>query len=955
MAPALTETATDGHGVHLSSPLPSSTINADSAMLGKEPDAQPKPAGDGTAQSAWLDRSFLRSSAVCSQEAAGLEDAAYVSPVAPAPGLYKSVLSSSSSLLNILSLNTNRSVAKTPAPAWPRGPHKDLFNHSGVFLLSISERKRKGEAECGEKPSPRPGSGARSGAEGVVNPVNRLSDSDSSAGDQADNDILTPTKINGSLARALRSSTARTGSPAPPWDLCEPGSLLLTGRAAGEEARANGQLCQCLTKHRTLVSRAGEIQKRLQTLLGEHVAQHCSKQLEALREHHFTTSPPAAERTCSPVDRSSFDLSEAETGLCAGIGRPHAEPKPAMFSGCVSEVRKFARCARAALSGVTEMLDPDATDSSSDEEWDPDLKPGAETVPVPRGCEWRWLTDRAEIGSRWTWLQARVSELEFKIQQLTDLHRHLHSTKGRVILADSQPLTDRLVQQMLLTESPGLPRAARDNRTPAGPKDWSSERDYEMEPSSPTLLLRNIERQSAQLTEIVNSLMPPFGFSPSSSPLSKPCKWKGPAEAGPRSELGGGDVFFRGGTRVAPEHPAKKRRVCKKSAKAPHVSHACVSARTRPLRTYLKRRLFVLDVPRQGLCLSSSSSRGSVRGGLMAAELEASLHPILSLASDVPLPLHLQTVLQGEDWVNQPVLPDPGGSEEASSPEFAGAGHPLADDAALSDCTPAEEHRDLPPAGLGTSWPLGRGAKKRRRASEAVEEEDQPLSPLMDASYSLPPTPDDSPSDFAAPRAAQGSRQAAQSSARRRLRSDCFYDIDDIVIPVALAAPAKVERLQYRDILTPSWRVVDMQASEGRLGDAQECEDMSDEAFLGRHVICEKKERVKWRFWDQNRCQRRSSRGSSRSADGPPSANPPDWDCEGRTEPPPGEREDWAWPDRTPWERRAFPLQQCEMEALRPAEEQWPPACPLGAGPLSGTPPVGDSVLHTAQARCSGS
>lgn len=34
--------------------------------------------------------------------------------------------------------------------------------------------------------------------------------------------------------------------------------------------------------------------------------------------------------------------------------------------------------------------------------------------------------------------------------------------------------------------------------------------------------------QSAQLTRIVNSLMPPFGFSPSSSPTSKaPCRWKG--------------------------------------------------------------------------------------------------------------------------------------------------------------------------------------------------------------------------------------------------------------------------------------------------------------------------------------------------------------------------------------------------------------------------------------------
>lgn len=52
--------------------------------------------------------------------------------------------------------------------------------------------------------------------------------------------------------------------------------------------------------------------------------------------------------------------------------------------------------------------------------------------------------------------------------------------KGGVVLADSQPLTDRQIQQRLLREMAGLSCTASDADT---------------EPCSPTRLLHNIERQ----------------------------------------------------------------------------------------------------------------------------------------------------------------------------------------------------------------------------------------------------------------------------------------------------------------------------------------------------------------------------------------------------------------------------------------------------------------------------
>ncbi|VEN51595.1 unnamed protein product [Callosobruchus maculatus] len=41
---------------------------------------------------------------------------------------------------------------------------------------------------------------------------------------------------------------------------------------------------------------------------------------------------------------------------------------------------------------------------------------------------------------------------------------------------------------------------------------------------------------------------------------------------------------------------------------------------------------------------------------------------------------------------------------------------------------------------------------------------------------------------------------------RNRVQS---YDIDNIVIPYSVAASTRVEKLQYKEILTPKWRIAE--------------------------------------------------------------------------------------------------------------------------------------------------
>lgn len=141
---------------------------------------------------------------------------------------------------------------------------------------------------------------------------------------------------------------------------------------------------------------------------------------------------------------------------------------------------------------------------------------------TPTSSEMRWLGERAEVGSRWSWLLLRLAELEVRIRHLVELHEHLHSTKGGVVLGDPQLLTDQQqIQETLLTETSGLSYTAR-VLGGSPPRDGELPRDADYEPSSPLRLLRNIERQSAQLSQIVTSL------SPFSSPLSKPPRtWMG--------------------------------------------------------------------------------------------------------------------------------------------------------------------------------------------------------------------------------------------------------------------------------------------------------------------------------------------------------------------------------------------------------------------------------------------
>ncbi|CAL8320891.1 unnamed protein product [Merluccius merluccius] len=336
-------------------------------------------------------------------------------------------------------------------------------------------------------------------------------------------------------------------------------------------------------------------------LAAEHaMLQHCSQQLPGLE------------------DRETADAPSPETGLCNE-------------------------------AGLTLDWDATASSSSSDGDDDPEVgrsqqqrssssKRRRDNQASPTSSEVRWLGERAEMGSRWSWLLLRLAEVETRVRHLVDLHKRLHSTKIGVVLGDTQPLTDQQA------------------RARGGDLPW----DADYEPSSPARLLRNIERQSAQLSQIVTSL------SPFSSPLSKPTPtWVGVAKRDCYSDQGAHGKRRRPGIRG-------RHRLLQASLKG-----CC--ARARPLLTYHKHRLFTMEEPATGALqdnrstsppYSSSCEPGALcsqptcrsttgpGGSLTCGTSHSNLHPVLYCSReqmDSPFCSHLQRAPSGERWSQRPM------------------------------------------------------------------------------------------------------------------------------------------------------------------------------------------------------------------------------------------------------------------------------------------------------------
>ncbi|XP_061112394.1 KAT8 regulatory NSL complex subunit 1 isoform X2 [Conger conger] len=570
------------------------------------------------------------------------------------------------------------------------------------------------------------------------------------------------------------------------------------------------------------------------------------------------------------------------------------------------ELSRLARSCSEALRTAEGALDSDHTASSSGGESEGEERDG-DSIParknsIQNSTEWQWAKCRAGLGSRWVWLQAQVSELEYRIRALTELYTHLRQGKGRGVL---QP-----------TSSLPLPvtplRASRPPR-----------------PANSSLC--------------------------STSELSQNALRKKPAEETPHPppEPPGSPSSA---ARVRPLLRQRRRKLIRLGASAP------LAAKAVSVQCWCTPPAVCV------LCADSPPRCPAQKGAapwVQWAQLDLCLHPVLSFPPDVPLALRCGVPPRAGPRCHKPARP-------AGMPPppswLARRGQGSQKPGRLKRrpaCTPLP-HGHLVPTHDRSAERSQRGLVNLAFLSHRTCPSDLPLRPAT------PPTPD------------------TPTQPTRRRRGESSFDIDNLVMPLGLAGlggGARVQKLQYKEILTPSWRQLESPSAtpagqeapspdppeeeqratavQEKEQEEEEVEDLSDAAFLCRHTQCERRERSRWGSWAQRRRRGRSSyRGDGklgpRTPEQPPSPEPRPClpsDC-GSWPPSPQETPGTPGPAEEPssfaleeeqlaalpWERRSFPLSEAELQWLQEEEEEEPPEDPSSTSARSQSTDSGISV-----------
>ncbi|XP_068185502.1 KAT8 regulatory NSL complex subunit 1-like protein isoform X2 [Antennarius striatus] len=789
MAPALTKILKDGHGIHLSSRP--AAVRLDSAMCSRELEPQMTPTHVDSVQTMWQNLPLFPS----------LDSCLPMIPLdTPANTVLSQCLLESANQCETDLLSGPPPLLILPSPSEVlKDSHQVASVFPGVSDMLLVRQHNGQEACLLHACKPAPNNGPDGGHIRHFHSVFATSPPLYSHGDK-NHQFCTPPPL-----LTQEKVSVRGLPPLSSMQSCSESvnSDQLPSRVILEEA-----VQEHLSRQAGLQNRAQGLQRRLQALLGEHAVLHCTQQLEGLK------------KLCGPGGGSLDSLGSILPlqGDSVWLGESTA-------LSSLAEVGEFSVSGQAVLRGLQEDLDSDATvSSSSDEEQEEGVTFG--NIKTSPACERQWLEERAELGSRWSWLQLRLSELEGRIQQMVELHKHIRSIKGGVVLADSQPLTDYRVQPSLLREMGGLSCRALDS---------------DPEPYSPNRLLHNIERQSAQLSQLVNSLMPPLSLSP----LSKQ----------PHT------LAFTS---------CRKRRLGTRKLKA----DAC--ARTRPLAVYHKPKLFTVSAfsPNRhqdletstsnlssSLLTSSCSGRSSCDPVILGLDPDCSSgstsssrtsspkpQPVRGHSLDAPLYHHLTRVLAREEWHQRPLFinAQPCGSAHrkrcSSTPEQQQNSHKYKQHGGFSQHSRASQRKP-----------------KRRPLHRLTEDKGDYVFLPGDIEDSSDEVLMQSNTDVT-------HKQASQGLVRKR-KGVSVCNINSVVIPLSVA---KVEKLQYKDILTPSWRVVDTSPVVLKEGENREhceegqMEDLTDEIFERRHLVFELREKLRSGSWGKTRCCRRRKRSGSR-------------------------------------------------------------------------------------------
>ncbi|XP_008055239.1 KAT8 regulatory NSL complex subunit 1 isoform X1 [Carlito syrichta] len=672
---------------------------------------------------------------------------------------------------------------------------------------------------------------------------------------------------------------------------------------------SDSRITALLRRQADIESRARRLQRRLQVVQAKQVERHIQHQLGGFLEKTLSKLPnleslrPRSQLMLTRKTEAALRKAASETTAPEGLSN-------FLRSDSISEeLERFTASGVASLRCSEHAFDSDVTDSSSGGESDIEEEeltradPEQHHVPLRRRSEWRWAADRAAIVSRWNWLQAHVSDLEYRIRQQTDIYKQIRANKGLIVLGEV-PLPEHTATELFL------------------PLSCEVKTDHGTDKSVESVS-QPLENHGAAVSHLSESLS------------TKSCGALRPVNGVINTLQPVLADHVPGDSSDAEEQLHKKQRLNLLSASS---DGTCVAARTRPVLSCKKRRLVR---PSNIIPLSKKVHRNSTlrsgcdvnpscalcgSGGVSTmppeihyeapllerlSQLDGCVHPVLAFPDDVPTSLHYQSMLKSQ-WQNKPFdkikppkkltlkhrAPLPGSLPDPSRKDRHKLVSSFLTTAKLShhQARPDRTHRHFDDVGamptvervtapkaerlLNPPPPAHDPSHGKMRLRDHSSERSEVLKPHADMSSSgylaAAHHPPHSPlvrqlstsSDSAM--AASSSSQAATSTSQpvRRRRGESSFDINNIVIPMSVAATTRVEKLQYKEILTPSWREVELQSLKGSPDEEnEEIEDLSDAAFAALHAKCEEMERARWLWTTSVPPQRRGSR-SYRSSDG---------------------------------------------------------------------------------------
>ncbi|CAH1134422.1 unnamed protein product [Ceutorhynchus assimilis] len=511
------------------------------------------------------------------------------------------------------------------------------------------------------------------------------------------------------------------------------------------------------------------------------------------------------------------------------------------------ELTKVTEQLQNQLHFLQNQVDSEATDSSSDAESCDELEvydnPHQQYLTIQKRALWKYSKKRAALASRWTWLQSQITDLDHRIKQHTELFKKTRLTKGKVQLGDYV-----IRQQHVLSES-----------EIAGHHDYGS---------------AILESTSLPVNGYLGQL---------------------PGATGKAAEDKCGCC-----ARTRPLINFKKRRafqlsglhaISKKAARPSTVRCSCVESQTPcALCTGRVDPTHPRDIPD---ILDKAEK---------VALLDPCFHPVLSLPEDTSHALHLEAIMKMPEWQFKSLKMKT--TKVLQKPERL---QPRAYEHRTEKLEHRKKYQRLDSSNNSASG-LSEKVKKKRKVgrpakykkvinpfhkSEAAREDAEVEPAIAGGSRELRSRRPSVTLDSRSGSPLLQMQSISGFKQNHRLSRVDSYDIDNIVIPYSVAASTRVEKLQYKEILTPKWRILEDDLyiksevkNNGSVGisdymEDSDKEDLADEAVIARHDRSEQEEKKRFLSYmkfplgsRQRSHKRQDSMAESSGANTPDRASP---------------------------------------------------------------------------------